>query len=98
MTRAFRETHEARMATDPEYAADYTLLADEVTARLVTALRNARIGLAMWSMSTQEIDAAIGPMNEEDRAAARRGRGGPLWDEGDGVTHSGQTSDSATIN
>jgi hypothetical protein len=46
------------------------------TEQMTTALRNARIGLAMWGMATPEIDALIGPMSEEDRELARRGRGG----------------------
>jgi hypothetical protein len=82
MTRAFRETHEARMTADPQYAVEYTKLVSEGEALMVTALRNARVGLAMWSMGTDEIDSLIGPMNEEDRIKARAGRGGPLWDEG----------------
>lgn len=97
MTRAFRETHEARIAADPEYAAEHARLIEEGNARMVTALRNARIGLAMWSMSTEEIDAIIGPMNEEDRAHARAGRGGPLWDESDGIAACGQASSGGNI-
>lgn len=94
MTRAFRETHEARMAADPQYAVEHMRLVAEDTTRLVKALRNARIGLAMWSMSTEEIDALIGPMSEEDRVRARAGRGGgPLWDEDEcGEPVSGQSS------
>lgn len=91
MTRAFRETHEARLASDHQYAVEYARLADEGAAKLTAALRNARIGLAMWSMGTPDIDALIGPMTEEDRVLARRGRGGSLWDDGGEVMQSGQS-------
>lgn len=65
----------------------------ELPAAVVTAFRNARIGLRMWSMGTDEIDGLIGPMTEEDREAARRGRGGPLWDDpGCGVAALGSSS------
>lgn len=69
----------------------------ELPAAVVTAFRNARIGLRMWSMGTDEIDGLIGPMTEEDRDAARRARGMPLGDDpGCGVAALGSSSAGAS--
>ena len=67
------------------------VLRSPILLHIETALRNARINLKMWSMGTPEIDEILGPMPEEDREKARRGRGGSLYDD-PGVEWSGVVS------